>query len=70
MSTAILISFLIPAIVATVLTIMLIQEKDYFFHNKHNYSPLETDKSKEKNKKNNSSDDLSNLDFSGGTMGF
>ncbi len=69
MNTAILVSFTIPAIVATVLTIMLIKERDYFFHNRNNYHFPDRERTKKKKSRNNSSDDLNNWDFSGGTMG-
>ena len=70
MNTAILISFSIPAIVATVLTIMLIQERDYFFRNKHQNEPLENRKTNQNKQRTNPSNDLDNWDLSGGTLGF
>ncbi|MGZ4035260.1 MAG: hypothetical protein ACXVPU_18050 [Bacteroidia bacterium] len=69
MNTAILISFVIPAIVATVLTIMLIKERDYFFRNKQNYGSLEPEERKEYKEHKRTSADIDNLDFSGGTFG-
>jgi hypothetical protein len=70
MNTAIIISLVIPAIVAAVLTGMLIKERDYFFHRKES---LPTEKHRERKKESRSPEDyrnqLNRIDFSGGTMG-
>jgi Na+/H+ antiporter NhaD/arsenite permease-like protein len=65
MNTAILISLAVPAVVATVLTIM----RDYFFYNKQISGSENLEKREESSEQKRSSDDLTNLDFSGGTLG-
>lgn len=74
MTPAIMLSFVIPALVAVTLTVLLIKERDYLFNNKSkirsraNRQTLNDDhhfKNNSENKKN----DQRFIDFSGGTMG-
>ena len=67
MNTAILISFLFPAIVAVMLTKLLINERDYFLQNQTHSrnAKLQRERKNEKSK----NDDFNNLDFSDGIMG-
>lgn len=70
MNTAILISFTVPAIVATFLTILLIKERDYFFQNRSKYYSPDKEKPQEHKQNQNDSNDWNNhWDFSGGTLG-
>ena len=67
MDTTILASLSIPAAVFIGLTIMLIKEKDYFFHNKSEYEGPKPYKNKKEESYRNTNNN--HLDFSGGTMG-
>lgn len=71
MTTAIMLSFVIPAIVAVTLTVLLIKERDYLFKTKHSYRSTENRSGSEKHQKirENNDRDRSHLDFSGGLMG-
>lgn len=70
MNTAILISFTVPAIVTTALTIMLIRERDYFFHNRSNYHSEDGEEKQKVTEYKKIPDNISNhCDFSGGTLG-
>jgi hypothetical protein len=68
MTTAIMFSFIIPAIVAAVLTGMLIKERDYFFHRKE-VSPTESEDQKKQRSREDESSHLNGIDLSGGLWG-
>ena len=67
MSTAILISFVIPCAITLYLTIMLIKERDSFFSNKPKYNSQKRNDGKER--KRSSNDSNTPWDIWGGTMG-
>ena len=63
-----MLSFVIPAIVAAILTGMLIKDKDYF-SGKKEVIPTEEEQKKEYRSPDDYRNHLNRLDFSGGTMG-
>lgn len=74
MTSAIMLSFVIPALVAITLTVLLIQERDYLFNNKHTNKIQQSESIRKdhylENKHENHQNDRSYIDFSGGMMGF
>lgn len=73
MSPAIMLSFVIPAIVAVTLTVLLIKERDYLFNKKNTYSNhpkknMSGYHHSEKKSENNKND-RTFVDYSGGLMG-
>ena len=70
MSTVIMLSFVIPAIVAAILTGMLIKEKDYFFQRREMGPTEGTGKQKKEYRAPDSyRNHLNRIDFSDGSMG-
>ena len=73
MTSAIMLSFVIPALVAATLTVLLIKERDYLFNHKHSYSGhryRHTDKEHHsEHKLEEHKNDQTYIDFSGGMMG-
>lgn len=74
MTPAIMLSFVIPALVAVTLTVLLIKERDYLFNNKSRIRSRTNRQNLNTNHhyKNNSEDHKNNqrfIDFSGGMMG-
>ncbi|MFL5764291.1 MAG: hypothetical protein ACJ77K_10165 [Bacteroidia bacterium] len=69
MNTAIMLSFVIPAIVATVLTGMLIKEKDHLLPRKDVLPTQEAEKQEKYRSPDDYRNDLNRIDFSGGLLG-
>jgi hypothetical protein len=67
MSTAIILSLVIPGIVAAILTGMLIQEREHFFHGKE--YPTEEKPEQDREPWPGDESPLKHIDFSGGTLG-
>ena len=74
MTPAIMLSFVIPALVAVTLTVLLIKERDYLFNKKSkirsraNRQNLSDDRHY-KNNSGNHKNDQTYVDYSGGMMG-
>lgn len=73
MTPAIMLSFVIPAIVAVTLTVLLIKERDYLFNKKHTYNSQKRRNISEhhysKKVSDNNKNDQRHVDYSGRIMG-
>ncbi|MGZ6415205.1 MAG: hypothetical protein ACXVDW_13565 [Bacteroidia bacterium] len=73
MTSAIMISLVIPALVAATLTVLLIKERDYFFNNRqplnHRRSKLSGKEVHSRNKSEDHKNDKTYIDFSGRMLG-
>lgn len=73
MTSAIMLSFVIPALVAVTLTVLLIKERDYLFNNKSKHKRQQIRQRENDHHFDDSSGNHKNdqryIDFSGGMMG-